>query len=110
MILEHVIENQENYNEMRDYFGRNCKVFQYIYRTLFLKFYVVNNVCGINLHGIYRLKFNEWTDQKNTKKENVGKEADSYVERKEIKEFEQKSISIDDDKNEKSKLESEEKI
>lgn len=46
---------------------------------------------------------------KKLKNGNVSKEAKVYVERKEINEFEQKPVCIDDDKNEKLKLEAEEK-
>ena len=109
MILEHVTESQENYNQMDDYFERQYKIFQYACATLFPKFYTAYNACGINLCVIYVLKFKEWMDRKKQKREKVGKGAEIFVKRKEINKFEQKPISITDDKNKKLKLEAEEK-
>ena len=42
--VEHVTENQENYNEMRNYFERYYKSFQCVYTTLFPKFYAPNDM------------------------------------------------------------------
>ena len=78
VVKQFLTEHPSELNHLKHCLAENAKIIQYIYATLFPKYYSRNNIFGIQIKSLIDLAFREWSFNLKNKPE-AAKDPNNYI-------------------------------